>query len=340
MKLASVLSVWVLWAAMGCQLVENPQEALKEKIQASSSSGEGLVTENPILSHGALSSMMGGNSYGYSAGRSSSGAYSYGQSSMYDVNSYANSYAYSYAYSSAWSSSSGIGYSSQNQSANWEMRADALDMWGSDFMSPGLSLFLPHSDAFEGGTSQVLDASGLCLSKCPEGDQWSIQGALTGSSVKTFLRLTQFTPSSKATWGEAYAGWVYFPKANANLTGETWFERSDPLGLSAGATIELDLRYSAGRKLQIQLFGAGIEPKDFAQSVPSYSYTGKGIRETIRVPLSMIKRASWSVPKSYDPAGIHAIGLYREVLAGAQGYAFPTNEVGITELEVFAIRIY
>jgi hypothetical protein len=226
-----------------------------------------------------------------------------------------------------------VGFAASSVHA-FTVKASELDDWG---MS-GSAIVAPDSDVFSGGTSETQDAMGTCLGKCASGDNWSIATALDGTAISSKIKVTAYVPSSAAGWGWANAGWWVIPNTKAKTDpAMSWFESSDPIGLTSASTLTIGMSYTAGSKLTIQFAGAGIDVNDGNQSPPRYVYTGKGAVETVTVPVSMVKRASWSSPKDYNAGGVNAIGFLRIVAAGAQGAAFPATEPATTDFKLVSV---
>ncbi len=190
------------------------------------------------------------------------------------------------------------------------------------------------ADYASGGSSKVEDMSGKCLGPCSGGSVWTVGSAIQNNVLQSRLRVTNWVTSSASGWGWASAGWWILPNLDTSSVKIPTFGTASPIGLQSAAVLTLSMSYTAGQKLTVQLKGQDINENDINQAPPRYVYTGKGTIETVAIPLSMIKRASWSNPKTYDPAKVTAVGLLRIVGAGSQGAAFPATEPATTDFQL------
>jgi hypothetical protein len=213
------------------------------------------------------------------------------------------------------------------------IRADDIDKWGLVGEDKGAFMF-PWTDVMEGGNSQVLDQTGNPIGLCPFDDKpceenWDISGVFvevdwTVSHLSSELKVTDFVPSSKESWGWATAGWWFIYSYDKDFRGETPFEKAKPIGLTENSWFSMSISYPKGEILTIELKGEDIDEDDPNQSPPRFSYEGKGRFYSIGFPVRAIKRAGWSVPSTYDPEKVTAVGLLRMEAGLSEGAQFPS----------------
>lgn len=223
-----------------------------------------------------------------------------------------------------------------------------IDEWGLLGESKS-SIIIPDTDFSQGGNSFVLDPEGEVIGPCVKHDgtifngnicteNWNISATFTQvnnstSHISSQLRVTDYVPSSKATTGWAYAGWWISPHYDTTQSGDTVFDKSSPIGFSDTTHLQFVMSYSKDEILTIQLKGEGIDENDKLQSPPRFTYIGTGQIEHINIPLSHIKRASWSEPQDYDFSKVSSIGILRLEEALSEGALFPGDSPKATQLE-------
>lgn len=185
----------------------------------------------------------------------------------------------------------------------WTVKADAVDEWGL-IGTTGISG--PDADygyAGAGGSSQVLDKDGACVGFCgsaaandPSDDVWKIGGLLNNDRLSMKFKVTAYTTKSASGWGWANAGYMFGPildetKTDVNLGV---LGRSKPMGLTGTSTIYYSIKYTAGKKVNLQLFAApsadgspGYETAD--HGVPRFEITGTGADQAGSKTVSAIR---------------------------------------------------
>lgn len=231
----------------------------------------------------------------------------------------------------------------------WTVNAADIDNWGL-IGTTGISG--PDADygyAGAGGTAQVLDKDGQCVGFCGTAqpndatdDVWKLDGILNSDRLSMKFQCTSFTNSSKAGWGWTNAGYIIGPildeaKTDVNLGV---LGRTKPMGLTASSTLYYNLKYSAGKKLSVQLFAppkADGTPgyEDATHGVPRFEITGTGADAAGSKTVSAIKYSWGSGTPAYDQAV--GIGFLRIVAAGTQGAAFPTTEPATTDFDFMCV---
>jgi hypothetical protein len=241
------------------------------------------------------------------------------------------------------SSSGNLGTSSIASAGNVLFDGSLVDEYG----LVGKGVIAPDADGTNGGTSTVLGSGNTILGPCPSDKsdcipEWNIGSALNEGAVSSSLSIKAWVPSSAKAWGWASAGWMFLPNTPTQpASGQTWIDVASPMGLTPTSTLVLDLSYTAGSTLTIELKSSETTAAtaDGASAPPRYKYIGKGSREVIRIPVTSIKPDSWSAVKSYDATKYNALLLSRIVAAGATGQTFPSAEASkITELKVWSIK--
>lgn len=236
--------------------------------------------------------------------------------------------------------SSNLSSSSAQNLATVLMDASQVDEYG----FAGSAVLAPDADFGSGGSSEVLSPTGTHLGGCAVGAssctaQWNIGTSLGDGSVSSTLKISDFIPSSKSGWGWSSAGWVLIPKPSGKPAGtQTWLDLAGPIGLKTGQTLVLDLQYSAGEKLILEMGSDEVKAATAGglSAPPRYSITGTGARTTLKIPLTSIKPDSWSSVKSYDPSKYTNLKLLRIVAASSQGQSFPSVEASKSP----ALKIY
>jgi hypothetical protein len=206
------------------------------------------------------------------------------------------------------------------------------------------AIIFPHTDVSLGGSSIIFDPEdNNVVSECP------IQEA-SCSSEKGFssvfigdeyhfhrlsskIKITDYVPSSKPSWGWASAGWWIIPSYDSAVVSENIFDKAKAAGLNKDSWISMLVLYEKGQTLTLQLAGDGIDENDTLQSPPRFSYEGTGKYDQVSFPVKAIKRAVWSIPDTYDISKITAIGLVRREEALSEGSEFPKSILETTELE-------
>jgi hypothetical protein len=203
----------------------------------------------------------------------------------------------------------------------------SLIQTGQETELPGA--FLPWSDQQEGGSSQVTDPYGNCLGHCQSGTHWKIESALFEPWIDSRLIIQNWIPQTADHWGYAYSGWAWFPNFDWQDTNATILQRAKPLGLTNSNTLTLTIIYPKDKGLILELTGQDIDPNDTSSAPPRYLIRGTGEVQRLWIPLSSIKRASWSKVQTYDPKKVTGIKLVRLEAAGTLGANFPQKPASL-----------
>lgn len=232
--------------------------------------------------------------------------------------------------------------SSSSYVKQFKIEASGLDEWGQHGVAKD-AIIIPDTDFLAGGDSKVLDPSGSLIGPCPTSDksciaQWNISNSFvevdwTINHLSSKLQITNFVPSSRSGWGWSTAGWWLLPNYDNSLSGSSVFDKAKPAGLSSASWLSMEVSYTSGQTLTVELKGEDIDYSDGLQSPPRFSYVGKGSFEVIDFPMSAVKRAGWSVPATYDASKVNGVGFLRYEVALANGAQFPKSTPMTTDFK-------
>lgn len=204
------------------------------------------------------------------------------------------------------------------QGSQFEVNAWALDEWGlvgED--KKGIVTFDIDND--EGGSSLVLDLNGEAIGPCPIwydtrcNGNWNMTSTFqmidySVSYVELQFLISDYASYTKATLGEAFAGFWVVPEYAQENSGETAFEKTKPIGLTEESWLQFVISYTQGEELTIELMQEGVD----ADKPPFKAiYTGTGNFETIDIPLSSFKRENGIAFNEVDASKVTAIGFVR-----------------------------
>lgn len=184
----------------------------------------------------------------------------------------------------------------------WEIQAKDIDDWGLVGIT-GISG--PESDYFSktaGGTSQVLDQNDNCVGACGTAipndvsdDIWKLTGLLNNDRISMKFKVTNYMTSTASGWGWAYAGYIMGPILDETKTDPNLgvFGRSKPMGLTTNDSLYYKIKYTAGKKITLQLFAAtksdgSLGYDSSAHGSPSLDIIGNGAEQTGTIAVSKI----------------------------------------------------
>lgn len=198
------------------------------------------------------------------------------------------------------------------------------------------------------GSSLVLDKDGLCVGFCGNpsteqpnqvsNDNWNLATLLNKDRISMQFKCTDYTGISKLGKGTAYASYLIGPLLDPNKVNpaDGVMNRSQPMGLTSQSTISLKIRYTAGKKLYLQLYmprktdgSLGYENQNHGS--PRFAIIGTGVDQVVEIPVSSIRFPNSTEVPDYSVAV--AFGLQRIEEASVNAQAFPSTELNPTTLD-------